>query len=429
MEVARSTSHPSPAPATRDPPSAVRRALNAIGEMDSAIRAWTHVTQPPETGLRPSGPLAGVPFGVKDNIDVAGMPTRCGSAASDSTPARVDASCVALLRRAGAVPLGKTVTTEFAHETPGPTRNPAALDHTPGGSSSGSAAAVAAGMVPFAIGTQTGGSLIRPAAYCGVVGFKPTFGVVSRGGMAVNCESLDVVGWYGANTRIVDEVARALLSPASHARAQPSLQKLRVAVLRGNPGHRLEEAAAAALANAGAALATHGADVDDTFSFSEAPRLLDAHAVLMRHELSRTLLPLLGTSRHLLSRALRETIARGLTTTADAYLDALALQSRQRLQWSMWFGRCDLVLTSSALGPAPRGLEDTGPAAFNKGWSVLGWPCLHLPTTVSAEGLPLGVLLVGPPGSDLDLLAWGRAIHPLVDRRAMNRSTSTRKPA
>jgi Asp-tRNA(Asn)/Glu-tRNA(Gln) amidotransferase A subunit family amidase len=147
----------------------------------------------------------------------------------------------------------------------------------------------------------------------------------------------------------------------------------------------------------------------------------------MHYELSRTLLPLLNTSSHLLSPALEETVARGLKVSTDAYIDKLALQSRERVQWPMWFGGCDLVLTSSALGAAPLGLGDTGAAAFNKGWSVLGWPCLHLPTTVSAGGLPLGVLLVGPPGSDLDLLAWGRLIHPLIDRRSINGFTSQGK--
>src|SRR5690606_6578975 len=150
-------------------------------------------TTPPPVA---AGSLAGLQFGVKDVMDVRGMPTRHGAALENVPPARFDAACVAMLRAAGAIPIGQTVTAEFAVTAPGPTRNPWSLEHTPGGSSSGSAAAVAAGMVPFALGTQTGGSIIRPAAFNGVVGFKPSFGRVPRTGMQVLCDSLDTIGWF-----------------------------------------------------------------------------------------------------------------------------------------------------------------------------------------------------------------------------------------
>src|SRR5690606_23439822 len=174
--------------------AALHYSRQMIEQRETDVRAWAHLTTEaplPEPGAL-TGPLAGVPFGVKDVIDVAGMPTRCGSPSTDSSAASFNAACVELLLRAGAVPVGKAVTAEFAFRHPGPTRNPRNLAHTPGGSSSGSAAAVAAGMVPLALSTQTGGSIIRPAAYCGVPGFKPSYGFVSRDGLQLTSESLDV---------------------------------------------------------------------------------------------------------------------------------------------------------------------------------------------------------------------------------------------
>jgi len=403
--------------------AAVRAALEAVALRDAAVQAWAFVADASALEAYPvcAGPLTGLPIGVKDVIDVEGMPTRCGSATSAAGPVEFDASCVTLLRSAGAVPIGKTTTTEYAHVTAGPTRNPADLRHTPGGSSSGSAAAVAAGMVPIALGTQTGGSMIRPAAYCGVVGFKPTFGVVARDGMKVTCESLDVIGWFGANVPDVAAVGRVLL-PGRRSPTSRQPHTLRVAFLAGNPGHVIGPDSNAALTSARRRLEAQGASVVQVEAFEPAVQMIEAHTVIMQYEFARSLLPVTRSAGHSLSGRLLEVVHKGLAVPAEVYVWMRSFQDIQRRRWDDYFGNVDLILTSSVLGAAPLGLEYTGDSAFNKGWSLLGWPCLHLPTTVNAKGLPLGVQLVARPGVDADLLAWGEVIHPLLDERSTLRA-------
>ncbi|MCD9121185.1 amidase [Cupriavidus sp. UGS-1] len=389
--------------------------VRRVADQDRALHAWVRLAG--EAALRDagslSGPLQGMPFGVKDVLDVAGMPTRCGSPASPDDPAPADADCVARLRAAGAVPIGKTVTAEFAHVTPGPTRNPANADHTPGGSSSGSAAAVAAGMVPFALGTQTGGSMIRPAAFCGVVGFKPTYSVLSRRGMRVMCPSLDVIGWH-ADT--VDTAARvgAVLLPGADVDRRAAL---RFGFLPEPPGYRLEPAAANVLDHARRDLLERGHAMATVAPPASSARLLEAHGVLVAYEMARSLAAIATAADALLSPALHDTIRRGLSLSDADHAQARRLQESARNSWEHSFGDIDLVLTSSALGPAPAGLSHTGNSGFNKAWSVLGWPCLHLPVTVDAAGLPIGVLLVARPGADRQLLAWAGRLHAAIDRR------------
>lgn len=409
-----------------------------VAEQDRALHAWAHLTG--DAVLRaagsPSGPLQGLPFGVKDVIDVRGMPTRCGSAACPDEPALADADCVARLRAGGAVPIGKTVTAEFAHVTPGPTRNPANPSHTPGGSSSGSAAAVAAGMVPFALGTQTGGSMIRPAAFCGVVGVKPTCGLLSRRGMHVMCPSLDVIGWH-ADT--VDMAARvgAVLLPGGDDKADADADRhrrsaLRIGFLPDPPDHPLESAAANVLDQARHDLLERGHAVATVAPPPASARLLEAHGVLVAYEMARSLAPIATTAGALLSPALRDTIRRGLSIADADHAAARRLQQAARDGWEHCFGDIDLLLTSSALGPAPAGLAHTGNSGFNKAWSVLGWPCVHLPVTVDGAGLPLGALLVARPGSDRQLLARAGHLHAAIDRRGnalhMNRTAYSSLP-
>lgn len=362
------------------------------------------------------GALTGWSLGVKDIIDVEGMPTRWGADGIPAKAASVDATCVALLRAAGAVPLGKTVTTEFAYVTPGPTRNPANVSHTPGGSSSGSAAAVAAGHVRLALGTQTGGSMIRPAAFCGVVGVKPTFGAVARAGMVVACESLDVIGWYA--TSVSDAAAAAYVLLPGNASAAGPVSECRVAILPGHPGHLINKEADDALIDAGCRLIAAGAhEVPCEADAMPVQTLLKTHHTLMHYEFARSLLPVVARHRNALSSRLLQAVDVGMRMSGNSWLEAHARQEHLRGQWDHWFGKADLILTSSALGTAPAGLAHTGDSGFNKGWSVLGWPCIHLPTTHARNGLPLGVLLVGRPHSDAALLAWASVLHPLIDRR------------
>ncbi len=392
---------------------AVDAALAAVAASDGDVRAWVHVADMHalrETEAPPQGPLHGVPFGVKDVIDVAGMATLCGSTASSDAPKLFDASCVSLLRRAGAVPIGKTVTAEYAFRAPGPTNNPRAPGHTPGGSSSGSAAAVAAGHVPFALGTQTGGSMIRPAAYCGVVGFKPSFGAVFRDGVTQTCESLDVVGWHSRSIADAQTIARVLL-PYPAPTAAPGLPR-RVAVVSSSPGHALEPEGERALRDAREALERQGVVCIDVH-FELAAQIDKAHGTVMHHEFARSLEPVARRHADRLSASVLETIRLGFDVPAEVYLQARHHQAAWRMQWAAMFGDADLILTPSTPGGAPKGMANTGSAAFNRIWSLLGWPCLHVPMGLSASGLPVGVQLVGPYESDHGVLQWGRALHPM----------------
>lgn len=400
--------------------AAARQSLAAIARQDPAIRAWSHVLpavalEQMEPARHAAGALAGVPIGIKDVIDVADMPTGFGAPALIAGNAAFDACSVGMLRAAGAIPVGKTVTAEFAFRTPGPTRNPHALAHTPGGSSSGSAAAVAAGMVPAALGTQTGGSMIRPAAYCGVVGFKPSAGRVFRDGMKLTCESLDTIGWYANSVADAQLIADVLVGGA-HAPV-PSGRQLTVAVQLNNPKAGLCAESHAEIDRARAVLAAHGVQCVPVQAERETALLLQAHDVIMHYEFARSLGPVVERRGHALSGVLRQAVARGLAIGAGEYHKMLGIQAALRHGWGALYGGADLVLTPSTPGPAPLGLEHTGDASYNKIWSVLGWPCLHLPTGFSRAGLPMGMQLVGDLGKDLALLAVGRDLHHLLKQR------------
>lgn len=384
-------------------------------ERDDAIHAWVWLAELDNAGPA-AGALGGVGFGVKDVIDVAGMPTRCGSPATSSEPARWDASCVAQLRAAGAVPIGKTVTAEFAYVSPGPTRNPHQASHTPGGSSSGSAAAVAAGMVDFALGTQTGGSMIRPAAFCGVVGFKPTFGRVHRQGMTVLCDSLDTIGWFSSTVPQAQAVASVLLAEGVPAAAQRCAQTRppRVALLACDAIGTLEAASRQALDAGAARLRELGADIVTPDLDADLKTLLDLHARIMHAELARAMLPVARSPQaDQLSPALRDAVTLGLAIPYAEYVQCQQTRDRLAREWLERFADVDVILTPSAPGPAPEGLQSTGSSVFNRVWSLLGWPALHLPTGKTASGLPVGVQWVARPDQDHALLAWA------ADRQAL----------
>ena len=404
--------------------AAARQSLAAIERQEPAVRAWRHVLSAAalermEPERRAAGALVGVPIGVKDVIDVAGMPTGFGAPSLTPGSPAFDACCVGMLRAAGAIPVGKTVTAEFAFRTPGPTRNPHAPTHTPGGSSSGSAAAVAAGMVPAALGTQTGGSMIRPAAYCGVVGFKPSIGRVFRDGMKLTCESLDTIGWYSNSVADAQAIADVLIGGTGAPAAEKAADKrqLTVAVQLHNPRAALCEESRAEIERALAVLAAHGVQCLLVQAERETTLLLQAHDVIMHYEFARSLAPVVERQGHALSGALRQAVAHGLGIGAGQYDEMRAVQSALRGSWHAWYGGADLVLTPSTPGPAPHGLEHTGDASYNKIWSVLGWPCLHLPTAFNRAGLPLGMQLVGDLGKDAALLDAGRKLHQLLTQQ------------
>jgi Asp-tRNA(Asn)/Glu-tRNA(Gln) amidotransferase A subunit family amidase len=337
------------------------------------------------------------------------MPTGYGSPIwRGHRPAR-DAACVALVRGAGAVVLGKTVTTELAYFSPGRTANPHDLGRTPGGSSSGSAAAVADHMVPIAFGTQTAGSIIRPAAFCGVVGYKPSFGTISRSGVLPFAESLDTVG------SIAGSVADAALL-VSVAAGRPDLlvhagagQAPRVAVYRSAAWDQVSAGSQIALDGAARRLAEAGGDVSDAALPEWFAELPGAQATVMVFEAARSFAPERREHGDRLSPQLRALLDEGTDCSPAKYLDALALAQAGRQELAALFHRHDLILTPSAPGEAPVGLDSTGDPRFNRAWTLLGAPCVHLPTGSGDAGLPVGVQLVGRPGDDARLLvsaAW-----------------------
>lgn len=391
----------------------VRACLERIAAEEPRVRAWQHLE--PERALeqarrvdatRPRPPLAGLPVGVKDIIDTADMPTECGSPVRRGRRPAADAACVTALRASGAVVLGKTVTTEFALYTPGKTRNPHDPARTPGGSSSGSAAAVADAMVPVALGTQTAGSIIRPAAFCGIFGFKPTFGLLPVRGVFPLCPSLDTLGVFA---RSLDDLP--LLSAAMGARIAAPRRDVppRVGVCRteqwpvaGPEVRRLLEETAARLSAAGARVS----ELELPAAFDGLPRVQET---IMAVEAARSLAAEGG--RELLSERLRALVAAGEATAPGAYQAALERASSCRRALPAALGAVDVLLTPSTPGEAPVGLDGTGDPAFNRIWTLLHVPCVHLPISRGPAGLPLGVQLVGRAGGDGALLAVAGWIH------------------
>lgn len=352
-----------------------------------------------------TGPLHGVPFGVKDIIDAVGMPTECNSPIYRGyMPAR-DAACVAMVRAAGAVIIGKTVTTEFAHFTPGRTRNPHNPAHTPGGSSSGSGAGVAAGMFHLAFGTQTGGSVIRPAAFCGIWGFKPTFNLVSREGVKPLADSFDTVGWYGrsaADLALVLAVLTRREAPDPAAGTKPSY---RVGLCRTPMWHMAEPATRAAVERAASALAGAGHAVEEVELPAGWEGLWEDHLDMMALEAGRGLIRERSHHWDLLSEKMREALERGFAVAPEKEIAIRHRFAAARQHVDGLFDTYDVLLTPSAPGEAPEGIATTGNAVFNRLWTMLGTPCVTIPAGMGPEGLPVGIQLVGRRNGDFGLLA------------------------
>ena len=353
----------------------------------------------------PRGPLHGVPIAVKDLIDTHDMPTGYGSPIYRGHRPAADAACVALARAAGAVVLGKTVTTEFAAFTPGKTANPNSPAHTPGGSSSGSAAAVADGMAPLAFGTQTAGSVIRPAAYCGAVGYKPSFGLLPRAGIKPLADSLDTLGIMAGNVLDAAYFAgvlsdRRALRDLATPEAAP-----RFGLYRTPYWEAAEPATAAALDAARAALDKRGAPVAELAIAPEHEGLNEAQDTVMLYEMARSLAYERVMRSAELSPRLAQMLDEGMTLGAADYDRALARAATARTGLDGFFAGCDAVLLPAAPGEAPRGLGNTGNPVFNRMWTLLGTPALTLPAGRGDSGLPTGVQLVGRIGDDARLLA------------------------
>ena len=409
----------------------VEACLARINEVDGRVQAWTFLD--PDYALeqaraaderrlsgQPIGPLHGVPVGIKDIFDTADMPTENGSVIyAGRTPSR-DATAVAMLRAAGALIMGKTVTTEFAYFAPGKTRNPHNSEHTPGGSSSGSAAAVAANMVPLAIGSQTNGSTIRPAAYCGVIGFKPTHGLISRHRALALSRTLDHVGLFASS---VDDIAllaeqivgydendpdtrpRARVPFANIAAEEPPLAPM-FAFVKTPRWESADEDTKEGFAEI---IEQLDSQVEEVELFPSAGDAWEWHQTIMGAEMAHNLDREWTNGRDRLSEQLREQIARGREVRAADYLGALSRIAPVHESFVELFEqRYDAILTPAATGAAPKGLSSTGNPSFCTLWTLCGMPCVTLPLLQSADNLPIGVQLVGPRHGDARLLRTAR---------------------
>jgi aspartyl-tRNA(Asn)/glutamyl-tRNA(Gln) amidotransferase subunit A len=414
------------------PMGLVEALLQQIDRIEPEVQAWVTLdrsgalataqqlaTEAERGSIR--GPLHGVPIGIKDIYYTAGMKTTCGSRIFADQVPNYDASTVARLKQAGAIILGKTVTTEFATADPGPTRNPWNIDHTPGGSSSGSAAGVAARMIPVAMGSQTGGSIQRPAAYCGVFGLKPTHGRVSTYGVFPVSWCLDHLGPLA---RTVSDIALVLQVLAGHDPLDPSSSRApvpdyvqaiqradrppRIGLLRqfylegADPELRAHtEAVAEQLGRAGAAV--EEVKLPDSFR-----AVLSAHRIIMHVEAAAVHAELFRQHADLYRPKLRATIETGTLIPAVSYMQAQRLRRQFRLDMTQLLQRVEFLVAPAATGPAPRGLTSTGDPSFNSPSSFSGLPAITIPSGLSSAGLPLAIQLMGAAFEEDRLLAAAR---------------------
>ena len=416
----------------------VEACLARVREVDGQVQAWAFLD--PQHALAqaraaderrkegaPLGPLHGVPVGVKDIFDTGDMPTEDGTVLHAGRTPDCDATAVARLRAAGAVIMGKTVTTELAYFSPAKTRNPHNPEYTPGGSSSGSAAAVGAGMVPLAIGSQTNGSVVRPAAYCGVYGFKPTHGLISRHGVLKLSRALDHVGVFA---RTVEDVAltceelvgwdendpdtrvRARI-PFSHILAEEPPMPPRLAFAKTPMWDKTEEETREAFQE----LVIHLGDRVEEFALPDSARdALEWHRVIMEAEMASNLVVEHEKGRDKLSEQMRALLERGRACTAFDYQAALARIPQLVDGLDRLFDRYDAILTPSAAGTAPlRSAQSTGSPMFCTLWTLAGMPALNVPIMEGGNKLPLGLQLVGRRGDDARLLRTARWLAAQVE--------------
>ncbi len=355
-------------------------------------------------------PLRGISLGVKDLIDVAGLPTRAGSSTTSANPADADADCVRRFRELGAIVQGKTVTTEFGYFAPGPTRNPHGADHTPGGSSSGSAAAVGAGTIPIALGTQTAGSLTRPASFCGAAGMVLAQGSTSLAGITGLSPSLDSLGIL---TRTTPDLLRTY-SAFTGVSPTPAAATRKAMVWHGSDLDALSPEMSTLVLELPDLLGEIGVDTLPLQWDDHVQTLADDHATVMSHEAADTLSDTYESSFAQLSTPLRELVETGRTVRADDHGAALIRRDRSRDQLTEILGRDAIIIGPAALGPAPEGLSATGSPVLSRPWQLLGAPVVVVPGAQTSAGLPLGVQLIGLPGQEPLLFDVATRLEPIL---------------
>jgi aspartyl-tRNA(Asn)/glutamyl-tRNA(Gln) amidotransferase subunit A len=409
----------------------VEHCLARIDAVDPSVQAWRHVARDSaraEADLldrdsksgRFRGPLHGIPVGIKDIIDVAGITTLANSKLrADSAPATADADIVAALRLAGAVILGKTHTTEFAYLDPSPARNPHNLAHTPGGSSSGSAAAVAAGAVPAALGTQTVGSVNRPAAYCGVAAFKPSTQSTCTHGITALAPVFDTVGFYGTKVAdavaLYDAVAPAFMSSFDRVSgSRYKIVRLEDAMLDSCDGEILKRVDDAARSIAGGGHAVRAAASPEDLAM-----MFETQGRVVHYEASRIYRALLDLPEDRVGPKFREMIGKGLALSETTYRDDRTRLAAARATFWATFPEIDAILFPATPQTAPAGLASTGDPRYIGPWTALGGPIVTQPIDHHANGLPIGMLVCGRPGSDRALARIACALDALVSSQRM----------
>ncbi len=411
----------------------VRACLSRIDDREGTVKAWAFcdpglaIQQAKKADAKRAsgedlGPLHGVPVGLKDIIDTADMPTECGSDHFRGRRPANDATAVALLRHAGAIILGKTITTEFALTGQRGTTNPHDPKRTPGGSSSGSAASVADHMVPLAIGSQTGGSVLRPASYCGVFGYKPTYGCISRKGVFIISRPLDHLGVYANSLEDLALIADTLMvydaadfDMRSHSGAglidavaeTPSQDPLNLAFVKGPPWAQAEDYLTGVMEGY---LQTLGDAVQEVELGGIFDRALDAQATVMDVSLWHNLSSYYLDHRDQIMPETQERIEAGRDISAEAYVEASELVGSLNHAVDQLLGHYDVMITAAATGEALLGLQSTGNAAFQRMWTLIGVPTLSLPLMTGPNGMPIGVQLIGRRGRDADLFRAARKL-------------------
>ena len=402
---------------------AVDLCAQAIAEREQEVGAFTvldlagaKATALAKAATLRASPLRGVPIGFKDIFDTADYPTAYGSAIYAGHRPRADAALVAMAKRAGAIVIGKTVSTEMAFLDPARTRNPHNLAHTPGGSSSGSAAGVAAGMLPMAVGTQTGGSIIRPASYCGVTGFKPSYRLLPMVGVKCFSWSLDTAGLFAASVADVAFAAAGItgrdLRIDGRASAAP-----RIALVKTHIWSEADPAMQNAVEATARAAEKVGASVREV---SLPPIMEDAfrmHPTLQNYEAARALAFEYDRHREQLPKLLRALLDDANKITNEAYDDARRTTKRARKAYTDLMTDFDVIITPSATGAAPAGLTSTGDAKFNRLWTLIGPPCINVTGMMDENKLPLGVQIVGRFGRDREALEAAHFVEQVIAQR------------
>ncbi len=399
----------------------VRACLSRIAKRDGDVQAWVHVDaeaaiaqarRTDRDGL--CGPLAGIPVGLKDVFLTKDFPTQFNSPIYHGLQPGLDAAAVALLRNAGAILLGKTDTVEFAATgRKARTRNPHDFDRTPGGSSSGSAAAVADFHVPIALGTQTGGSVIRPASFCGAWAMKPSWNSVSNEGARRYAASLDTVGWFARSSDDLALIYEVLTGDSVPTKAKPG--PLKFGCLKTPYWDRAESATRQAFESLRAELATHGHEVVDVELSRDFGDLAALHLRIMRGEGRVAFLPEYRMSRDLLDPSIREQVENVDGITPAQLIEAQDAAAAARPRFDAFARAFDAIIAPSTVGVAPLRLGNTGDLIFNGFWTMLHVPCINAPFIDHETRLPVGLTLLSARGADVDLLAASRVVARLIE--------------